>query len=89
MHSMKDLLTELATLNDTLHVRAHLFGLELKDDWHSLQVKVEALETKLEHKLVDVVEKLGHAESHFYIDSDEDLEALVDEFRDFKDKVDE
>lgn len=87
MATARNLLQELARLRDELNLEAHLMSMEWADEWRQLQDKIHQLETNLEHTVIDLAEKFGHAEEQFFVDTDENIDKLVNELRSFKQKL--
>lgn len=78
------LFTQLKTLRDKLKLKSHLFEMELKEDWHSLEKKVHELESHL----IQRARQLGVAEEHYYVGSDDEIKDLVDAMNTLKTRVD-
>ena len=59
----KSLLEELKTLRDEIKVQSHLLGMELKDEWES----VEKTFSKYESQLEDVLADFGKFNEDFWV----------------------
>jgi predicted transcriptional regulator len=63
MSTKREALAELNTLRDTVRVRAHLFGMEARERWTTLESALLQLESKLEQStetLSEAVRDAGH-----------------------------
>lgn len=87
MSKLKSVINELLHIKDELHLQAHLLEMDLKDEWDELCHKMYALEQKLEHDLVNFAEKIGHAEETYHVGTEEEIAALLEEFKDLKKKT--
>ncbi len=87
MSKLESVLKELLHIKDEMALQAHLLEMDLKDDWHALEKKLAHLESKLEHDLVTLSKKVGHAEEEYFVGDEQEIESLLSQFRDLKDKA--
>lgn len=80
------LMQDMVQLKDELALQAHLMTMELNDEWETLQKRATELELKLKHSLETFTEEVAKAEENFFVGDENELNRLVDEFRDLKDK---
>ena len=84
--SVKSLWLELVALRDEIALQSHLLSLDLKDLWEVLCKQFSQLEQKLENKLVEEARSIGQAEEAFFVGDEEEIKALVEAFKDLKQK---
>lgn len=87
MSGFENVIKELVRVQDEIAVKANLLAQDAKAEWQSLCDKVENLETRLEHDLLTLTQKIGHAEEEFFIGDEQEIESLLTEFKDFHEKV--
>lgn len=87
MSKLKSVINELLSIKDEMQLEAHLLGLDLKDEWQELCHKIKELEQNMEQDLVSLAEKLGHAEEHHYVGNEEEIAALLEEFKNLRKKA--
>lgn len=87
MALITDLLKELAQLRDELHLQSHLMTMDLADEWREAALQLTQLEAQLEHSLLDIAEKIGRAEEHYFVDNDDNIHQLVARLRKIKHSV--
>ncbi|UAA37681.1 hypothetical protein KIH87_13310 [Paraneptunicella aestuarii] len=83
---MTTLVQELAHIKDELALQAHLMSMEIKDSWHDLEHKINILENKWSRSLQEVAKQVGKSEEHFFVGNDEEIAALLEEFKDLKER---
>ena len=83
---LTNLFQDLVQIKDELALQAHLMNMEIKDEWHALENKIFKLESEMKHSLETVVEQLGKSEEHFFVGEDKEIEQLLKEFKDLKNR---
>ena len=58
--SLEDVLTDLTQLKDELRVKAHLAGMDAKDEWKKLEPRVEELEGKARAAVGKAAHEVAH-----------------------------
>ncbi|CAA0115267.1 Uncharacterised protein [BD1-7 clade bacterium] len=77
MTTSQQLMDEVRTLIDEGDVRLHLLTMELKDEWHALVKRFQHMEQTLERE----IEKLGQDEEKFFVGSEADIRALLNDIK--------
>ena len=85
-HRLLQLLQSLSQMKDELALQAHLMTLELKGEWQDFERRIREFERDAEHSLEGLIQKVGLAEAHFFVASEEEIAALVAEIKVIKDK---
>lgn len=75
-----EILQELKTLRDEVKVQAHLFTMEVKDQWEELEKKFQPLESKL----LEVIEDFGKFNEEFWVGDKETVESLIKDYKKMK-----
>ncbi|MBD63845.1 MAG: hypothetical protein CME62_01450 [Halobacteriovoraceae bacterium] len=79
----KSLLEELKTLRDEIKVQSHLLGMELKDEWES----VEKTFSKYESQLEDVLADFGKFNEDFWVGNKEEVDQMIATYSALKNKM--
>ena len=87
MSKIEDAIQELVQVRDELNLKTHLFQMEIKAEWQALCTRLNQLETELEHDLVTLCQKIGHAEEEFFVGDEQEIQSLVTDFKNLRDKL--
>jgi predicted HAD superfamily hydrolase len=72
---MSDNWNRLQQLRDELHLQVHLFEKEAAIVWDKIVARIALLEKEL----LDESRKVGNAEKHFFVGSDEEIKQLTED----------
>lgn len=81
MSNFETAIKEIVRIKQEIGLKAHLLKLEAKTEWEILSKKVIALEHELEHDLLTLAQKIGHAEEEFFVGDEQEIESLLAEFQ--------
>ena len=87
MKDNESIIGELLQLKDDIAQQKHLIQAELRDEWNSLKKKTKALEPQLSGTLLSLVKRNRENEEHHFIGSDGELIQLLNEFKQFQQKL--
>ena len=85
MGKLDKLIAEARHIHDELELQAHLMNMDLKDKWHELSDRLKKLEKNIEKNVISSAEELGKSQEVFYAGSAEELEKLIQDFRQVRD----
>lgn len=86
MSKINVVIQELIQTKDELSLKAHLFEMEIKTEWDGLCRKLRKLESELEHDLITLSQKIGQAEETSVVGSEQEIQSLLTEFKDLRNK---
>lgn len=85
MEKLDKLIAEARHIHDELELQTHLMNMDLKDKWHELSDKLRKFEKNIEKSVISSAEELGKSQEVFYAGSAEELEKLIQDFRQVRD----
>ncbi|MBE1298664.1 MAG: hypothetical protein GJ680_01970 [Alteromonadaceae bacterium] len=87
MRALESAIKQLITLREELLLQAHLLQMDLKDEWRTLENKLQKLEHNLEDDLIAISREIGHAEEEYFVGDEQEIESLVEELKTLKAKI--